>query len=190
MTAGSGILHKEYHEQEFARRGGPIQMVQLWVNLPAKYKMTKPRYQGITLDRMGVRELPGGAGRIEVIAGESQGVKGPASTFTPIDLFNVHLKAGSTVTLRLPADRNTGMLVVAGRLVINGAAAPADHFALFENDGEEISLSALEDSIALVLNGEPINEPIAAYGPFVMNTQEEIGQAVDDFNSGKFGRLD
>jgi redox-sensitive bicupin YhaK (pirin superfamily) len=190
MTAGSGILHKEYHEKEFSRQGGPMQMVQLWVNLPARHKMTKPKYQGITHEQMGRFDLPDGAGRVDVIAGEFAGTKGPAFSFTPIQMYNVHLKKGAAVDFSLPEKFNTGLLVVEGALEVNAGKVPVDHFALFENDGEKISLRAEQDSVALVLGGEPIDEPIAAYGPFVMNTQQEIMQAIDDLNNGKFGHLD
>jgi quercetin 2,3-dioxygenase len=190
MTAGSGILHKEYHEKEFSRAGGVMQMVQLWMNLPARHKMTAPKYQELTRAGMGRHELPDGAGRIEVIAGEFRGTKGPASTFTPVNVFNARLNKGGEVSIPLPEDYNTGILVVEGSITVNDAAkAPADHFALFGNDGEGIHIRAEEDSVVLVLSGEPINEPIATYGPFVMNTQREIMQAIEDFNAGKFGTL-
>lgn len=190
MTAGSGILHKEYHEEEFSRKGGPMQMVQLWVNLPAKDKMTPPKYQGLTKEGMGRHILPGGAGSIEVIAGELQGAKGPASTFTPIQMYKGHVKKGAEVTFALPAGFNTGVLALEGSLFVNGSAVPTDHFALLENDGEELTVKAEADSVFLLLSGEPIDEPIAAYGPFVMNTQEEIHRAIEDFNQGRFGRLE
>ncbi len=190
MTAGSGILHKEYHEKEFSRAGGIMQMVQLWVNLPARHKMTPPKYQELTRAGMGKHELPDG-GRIEVIAGEYRGTKGPAFTFTPVHLSNAHLKQGGKAEFEFPASWNTAMLVLEGAITVNGTdKVPADHFALFGNEGEAVSVAADEDSIVLVLSGEPIEEPIATYGPFVMNTQQEIMQAIEDFNSGKFGRLD
>ncbi len=190
MTAGSGILHKEYHEKEFSRAGGMMQMVQLWVNLPAKHKMTAPKYQELTRAGMGKHELPDGS-RIEVIAGEYQGTKGPAFTFTPMHLSNVHLKKGGMVEFVFPATHNTAMLVLEGSITLNQTSqAPSDHFVLFANAGESISVVADEDSIVLVLSGEPIDEPIATYGPFVMNTEQEIREAIEDFNAGKFGRLD
>lgn len=191
MTAGSGILHKEYHEKEFSRAGGTMQMAQLWVNLPAKHKMTAPKYQELARSGMGNHELPDGNGRIEVIAGEYRGTKGPAFTFTPIQLYNAHLKAGASVEFPLPAGNNTGILIVEGDLTVNGAVkAPENHFVLFGNDGEGFTLRAEQDSVVLVLSGEPIGEPIASYGPFVMNTQREIMQAIEDFNGGKFGYMD
>ena len=191
MTAASGVLHKEYHEKEYAKKGGPFQMVQLWVNLPAKDKMSKPKYQGITHEQMGKYYLPDNGGVVDVIAGELHEVKGPAYTFTPIQMYNARIKKGATLTLNLPETFNTGVLVVEGKAKVNAVAeAPADHFVLFKNDGETITLEALEDSILLVLSGQPINEPIAPYGPFVMNTREELIQAYEDFNSGKFGQLE
>jgi quercetin 2,3-dioxygenase len=190
MTAASGLLHKEYHEKEFSRQGGLFQMVQLWVNLPAKYKMTAPKYQEITHGSMGKYQLPGDKGTIEVIAGEYKGVKGPASTFTPMHVYNARLKKNAKVELNFPSSYNTGLLVIEGSAVINGEAAAADHFILFKNDGEQINIEATEDSVLLILSGEPINEPIAQYGPFLMNTREELEQAIDDVNAGKFGVLE
>lgn len=190
MTAASGLLHKEYHEQEFSRTGGLFQMVQLWVNLPAQYKMTPPKYQEITNDKMGRFDIPNDGGFVEVIAGEYNSVKGPASTFTPMHVYNLRLKKGATVELSLPASYNTGMLMVDGTALINETTAPADHFVLFRNDGEQISVSASEDAVILVLSGEPINEPIAQYGPFLMNKWEELEQAIADVSAGKFGVLE
>src|SRR5215831_5955771 len=173
MTAASGLLHKEYHEKEFSRKGGLFQMVQLWVNLPAKYKMVAPKYQEITREMMGKYHLPDDKGVIEVIAGEYKGVKGPASTFTPMYVYNGKLKQGAKAELSFPANYNTGLLVVEGNAAINGKAAGTDHFVLFKNDGEIINIEATEDAVLLTLCGEPINEPIAQYGPFLMNTWEE-----------------
>lgn len=190
MTAGSGILHKEYHESEYSKQGGLFQMVQLWVNLPAKYKMAEPKYQSITKDSIPSVTIAG-HGTVDVIAGEYNGVKGIASTFSPIHMYNVKLQQDGTVHLHLPANYNTGLLVVEGNVVINNAdAAATDHFVLFKNEGEDIQITATENSIVLLLSGEPINEPIAAYGPFLMNTHEELQQAYSDFNKGKFGYLE
>ena len=191
MTAASGILHKEYHEKEFSKKGGPFQMVQLWVNLPSEDKKSKPKYQAITRSQMGKFELPNDGGSVEVISGEYNGVKGPASTFTPIQMYNVRLKKGGSAVLNLPENFNTGILVVEGSVKVNDKdSAPQDNFILFKNDGETISLFAEEDSVLLVLSGEPIDEPIAAYGPFVMNTYDEIQEAMDDFRKGKYGVLE
>jgi hypothetical protein len=190
MTAGAGLLHKEYHEEKFSRSGGLFQMVQLWVNLPAKDKKTKPKYQEITNSMMGRYYLLDEKSFVEVIAGEFNGLKGPASTFTPIHLYNARVKKGAKLTLGFPSDYNTGLLMIEGHVKVNGINAHADHFVLLKNDGEEFTLEATEDSIILVLSGEPIHEPIVAYGPFVMNTWEEIEQAVHDVNAGKFGELE
>ncbi len=190
MTAASGLLHKEYHEESFSKAGGLFQMVQLWVNLPAKYKMTPPKYQEITHDKMGRYDLPGNKGIVEIIAGEYKGIKGPASTFTPMHVYNAKLKKGASADLNFPANYNTGLLVIEGNAVINDKPVAADHFVLFKNDGEEIKIEAAEDAILLILSGEPIDEPIAQYGPFLMNTWEELEQAIQDVNAGKFGVLE
>ena len=190
MTAASGLLHKEYHEESFSKSGGLFQMVQLWVNLPAKDKMKPPKYQEITKNMMGNHTLPGNSGTIEVIAGEYNGTKGPASTFTPLHVYNARLKKGGTATMEFPSNYNTGMLVIEGNVKIQEKDVATDHFVLFKNDGEEINLQATEDSIVLILSGEPINEPIAQYGPFLMNTWDELEQAIQDVNAGKFGVLE
>ena len=189
MTAGSGLLHKEYHEQEFSRTGGVFQMVQLWVNLPAKDKMTAPQYQAITNAEMGRHELPEG-GFVEVIAGEYAGVKGPATTFSPVHLYNLKPKSGTSLTLSFPSHYTSAILAIEGSATLNGEKnLPTDNLAVFGTDGEEITVAANEDSVFLVMAGEPLNEPIAQYGPFLMNTNAEIAEAVDDFNQGKFGYL-
>lgn len=191
MTAASGVLHKEYHEEEFARNGGDFQMVQLWVNLPAKDKMSKPKYQSITHSEIEKVELPDGAGTVEVIAGEFQAVKGPATTFTPVHMQNAKLNEKGKVKFSFPANYNTALVVIEGKIKVNEEEiVPTDHLVLFKNQGEEFSIEALEKSVVLVLSGEPINEPIAAHGPFVMNTRAEIVQAFNDFNEGKFGYLE
>jgi redox-sensitive bicupin YhaK (pirin superfamily) len=190
MTAGSGLLHKEYHEKEFSKRGGLFQMVQLWVNLPAKNKMTPPKYQEITHAKMGKHALSNDKGVVEIVAGEYQGIKGPAATFTPLQVYNARLKKDAAVDFSFPSNYNTGILVVEGSVTINGTVAPTDHFVLFKNDGELINIEAKEDSILLILSGEPIDEPIAQYGPFLMNTWKELEQAIEDINSGKFGVLE
>jgi len=191
MTAGSGVLHKEYHEKEYAKHGGMFQMIQLWVNLPAKDKMTNPKYQAITHDMMGKYQLKDNEGEVNVIAGEYKGVKGPATTFTPINMYDIRMNEHGVFEVSLPANFNTGMLIVEGKVKVNDVAeAPSDNFVLFKNDGTNIKIEALEKSIILLLNGESINEPITAYGPFLMNTPEEIQQAIVDVNSGKFGILE
>lgn len=190
MTAGSGLLHKEYHEQGFSKTGGPFQMVQLWVNLPAAHKKTKPKYQEITHAKMGRFLLEDGQSHIEVIAGNYEGIAGPAFTFSPMEVYNARLKKNARARLRFPASNNTGLLVIEGAVLVNGQNVKADHFALFGHEGEEIELVANEDSIVLVLSGEPIDEPIAAYGPFLMNTWAEVEQAIRDANAGVYGHLD
>ncbi len=190
MTAGSGLLHKEYHENAFSLSGGVFQMVQLWVNLPAAFKKTKPKYQEITNQKMGRHYLADKESYIEVIAGEYNGTKGPASTFTPMNVYNARIKKGATATLQLPADYNTGLLVIEGSAALNDTQVIADHFVLFKSEGEEITIKALQDTVILVLSGEPIDEPIAAYGPFLMNTWKEVEQAIQDVNAGKFGVLE
>lgn len=190
MTAGSGLLHKEYHEKEFSKKGGPFQMVQLWVNLPAKDKKTKPKYQEVTNSMMGRYYLADKQSYIEVITGEYKGTKGPATTFTPMHVYNARLRKGATATLSFPANYNTGLLIAEGTVKMNGSAVTTDHFVLFKNDGEEIEIEATEDTIVLVLSGEPIDEPIAAYGPFLMNTWQEVEEAIEAANRGKFGVLE
>jgi quercetin 2,3-dioxygenase len=191
MTAASGVLHKEHHEENFSREGGDFQMVQLWVNLPAKDKMSNPKYQGITNEQINKFELPNNAGIIEIIAGAYNGLQGSASTFTPLHLHNAKLNNGGIAEFSFPSLFNTALLVAEGKVRINGSEeVHSDHFVLFENSGEEFQIEALEDAVVLVLSGEPINEPIAAHGPFVMNTREEIVEAIEDFNMGKFGYLE
>jgi quercetin 2,3-dioxygenase len=191
MTAASGVLHKEYHEENFSREGGDFQMVQLWVNLPAKFKMSQPAYQSLSNDSINKYQLPGNAGLIEVIAGQYEDVKGSATSFTPLHLLNAKLNRDGKATFTIPANYNTALLVIEGSILVNGTEdVPADHFALFENEGDTFEVKALEDAIVLVLSGEPIDEPIAAQGPFVMNTKAELLQAINDFNMGKFGFLE
>jgi redox-sensitive bicupin YhaK (pirin superfamily) len=192
MTAGSGILHQEYHEQEFSKKGGLFQMVQLWVNLPAKYKETPPQYQDLTLSN-GTKVAIGEDGSfVNVIAGEYLGQKGPASTFSPIHLYNVYANQGASAEFAFPNHYSTALLVIEGRVKVNGAEViPHDHFVMFENNGgESFALEAMDDqSIVLVMSGEPLNEPIAHYGPFVMNTEAELQRAIEEFRQGKFGSL-
>ena len=190
MTAGGGILHKEYHEKEFSRKGGLFQMVQLWVNLPAKYKMTPPKYQPVENNMMGKKAIDEKGSVVEVIAGEYQDVKGPASTFSRLDLFNAKLKEGSRADFSFKNSDNTGMLVVEGEARINGTVAPENHFVLFGHDGDSIQVEAVNDAILLIMNGEPLGDPVVPYGPFVMNTEAEIRQAYDDYYNGKFGYLE
>lgn len=191
MTAGSGVLHKEFHEEEWSKNGGLFQMVQLWVNLPAKDKKSKPKYQAITKDQIKQVALPNGLGTVEVIAGNYQGTTGSASTFTPINLFNVRMKKGAEAQFDFPASYTTALLVLEGSIVVNGTEeAPTDHLVLMGNDGTQFSINANEDALVLALGGEPIKEPIAAHGPFVMNTRQELVEAFNEYNQGKFGYLE
>jgi quercetin 2,3-dioxygenase len=190
MTAASGVLHEEMHEAEFTKNGGVFEMIQLWVNLPAKDKMSKPGYQAITSDQIPVVKLPGG-GNIRVIAGSYDGNKGPAKTATPVNLWDVILKAGEKVELNVPEGHNTAVVLRKGDVTVNGAAKLNGEakIAVLGREGDTLTLEATTDSQLVLLSGEPINEPIASYGPFVMNTREEIIQAVEDYKSGRFGRL-
>lgn len=191
MTAAKGILHKEYHEKNWSKQGGELHMVQLWVNLPSQYKMSEPKYQAITNDMMSKHTLPDSKGTIEVISGNYKDAKGPASTFTPIHMMNAKLNKNGKAEFSFPANHNTGLLIIEGEVKINGSAtAPVNNFVLFKNEGETFTIEAQEYSVVLVLSGEPINEPIAAQGPFVMNTREELIQAYTDYSSGKFGYLE
>jgi len=191
MTAASGVLHKEYHEKKFAAEGGTFHMLQLWVNLPSKNKMSKPKYQPLTRDMMGKFVLPDKKGMVTIVAGEYNGIKGPASTFSPINLFTVDLKPSGKFDASFPPAYNTGILFTKGTVKINGNyIAKAADFALFENEGELVSLEAMEDAAFVVFNGEPIDEPVAHYGPFVMNSMDEIRQAFEDYQQGKFGVLE
>ena len=189
MTAGSGVLHKEYHEKEFSKNGGILHMIQLWVNLPKEHKMTKPKYQPISKEKIGVYKLDNDEGEIRVIAGDVKGVKGPASTFTKMNIYNVDIKNHGKVVLNEPGDFNTGLLILNGEIKINdGSIYKKNDFVLFDNvDGDIILESISENSLVIVLSGEPINEPIVSHGPFVMNTVEEIYEAYEDFRNGKFG---
>ncbi|MBS1762697.1 MAG: pirin family protein [Bacteroidetes bacterium] len=190
MTAASGVLHKEYHESGFSKQGGDFHMVQLWVNLPAKNKMSQPKYQSITKDQIAVYNLPDNGGTVEVIAGNYKDKTGPASTFSPVNLMNLKIKRGARTDFNFPANFNTGLIVIEGKIRINdNETADTDRFILLANDGEIFSVEAEEDSVVLIMSGEPLNEPIAARGPFVMNTKEELIQAYEDFTAGKFGRL-
>lgn len=191
MTAASGVLHKEYHEENFSKQGGDFQMVQLWVNLPAKDKMSKPKYQAIENKNINRFILENKGGEIEVIAGEHKGIIGAASTFTPVNMLNAKLNKGAKTDFSFPANHNTALLVIEGSIRVNEVEqVPTDHFVLFENEGENFTIEALENTVVLILSGEPIHEPIAAQGPFVMNTKAEIIQAINDFNMGKFGFLE
>ncbi len=189
MTAASGVLHEEKHSAEFARRGGVLEMAQLWVNLPARHKMSPPRYQTLVRDAIPTVPLGDGAGSARVIAGPLAGVRGAAETFTPVILWDVRLRAGATVRLPVPEGFTVAALVRRGAISLGeGRRAKAMQLAAFERAGADIELTAEGETELLVLGGEPIEEPVAAYGPFVMNTFEEIQSAIRDFSSGRLGR--
>jgi redox-sensitive bicupin YhaK (pirin superfamily) len=190
MTAASGILHEEFHSEGFAKSGGTLEMVQLWVNLPARDKMADPGYQTI-LDRdIPSIALKDNAGSLRLIAGEFDGHKGAARTFTPVDVWDIRLNAGKSLTLDLHEGRNTALVVLRGTVQVNGLESVRQgQLALFDRKGDQMSLQASEDAVVLLLSGEPIDEPIVGHGPFVMNTEQEIHQAFADFQSGRFGRM-
>jgi redox-sensitive bicupin YhaK (pirin superfamily) len=188
MTAARGLVHEEYHGRNYAKTGGPFEMVQLWVNLPKKDKMTTPRYQGIKKDQIPEIDLPNKSGKIRIIAGEYLSHNGPALTFTPINLWDITLTSGSISEFTVPEGHTTSVFVLSGKVKLNdGSELGEAEIGLLENTGTQFSLKALEESKILFLGGEPINEPIVGYGPFVMNTEEEIHQAFKDFQSGRFG---
>ena len=189
MTAGGGIIHEEFHSPGFARTGGTLEMAQLWVNLPAKDKMTPPGYQPITAAQIPVVELPEGAGRVRVIAGQWSTAQGPARTFSPITMLDVALAAGRTAELPQPEGWTTLVVVASGSASVNGAepvTGPA--VVTLSTAGEGVTVQAESDAKLLLLSGEPIDEPVVGYGPFVMNSQQQIVQAINDFNSGRFGQ--
>lgn len=189
MTAASGIMHKEYHETEFSKNGGIFHMVQLWVNLPKDKKMIEPKYQPLLKEEMGVLKLDNDKGEISIIAGEVNGVKGPANTFTNINLYNINLKNYGNTTLSEPKNFNTAILILKGEAKVNeDKICKEGDFIIFDNVEGEILLESLtEESLFLVLSGEPINEPVVSHGPFVMNTLGEILDAYEDFRNNKFG---
>jgi redox-sensitive bicupin YhaK (pirin superfamily) len=190
MTAGSGILHEEFHSDAFTRAGGTLEMVQLWVNLPARDKMAPPAYQTVQDADIPVVPIAGGAGQVRVISGQFQGQHGPARTFTPIDVWDLRLDAGGMTDLPLAAGRTSALVVLRGSVTVNGlATASGAQMVALDREGSGVRLQADSDAVVLVLSGEPIDEPVVGYGPFVMNTQDEIRQAMDDFQSGRFGRL-
>jgi len=190
MTAASGIVHEELHEKEWAKRGGTLQAIQLWVNLPKSSKMSAPSYQTIVNDQIPVVQLDGGAGSLRVIAGSVGGAKGPAKTFTPIELYDVRLRAGHSMPLQIPNGYNVGLLILSGQASVEGAhrLSEAD-LAVFASTGESVTIIAEADATILVMAGEAINEPVARYGPFVMNTKAELVQAMNDYQAGKMGHL-
>jgi len=190
MTAGGGILHNEYHEKTFANAGGVMHMIQIWVNLPKKHKLTKPKYQALESKIIPAVALPDNKGQVRIIAGAFQGKKGPAHTFTEAHMLDIKLKKGGQAHLPTPKDFNTALLVLEGRVTVNGDREFAERDSiLFNNNGDEVAVHAVSDATVLFLSGAPIEEPLVHYGPFVMNTADEINQAIEDFNAGKFGYL-
>ncbi|EKN3562301.1 TPA: pirin family protein [Yersinia enterocolitica] len=191
MTAGGGILHEEFHSDAFAKRGGAFEMVQLWVNLPAKDKMTAPGYQAIRNETIPQVALAEGAGSLRVIAGDYAGENGPANTFSPLNVWDIRLNQGKSAEFSLPDGWNTALIVLRGTVQVNGDAIARDaEMVLLDSAGSNVTIEANNDAVLLLLSGEPIDEPIIGYGPFVMNTQEQIAEAIADFNSGRFGSMD
>ena len=190
MTAAGGILHEEYHSPAYGKTGGPFRMVQLWVNLPAKDKMTAPGYQSIRDTDIPRLDLPDGAGLVRVIAGDFEGTKGTARTFTPVNVWDLRLKADASITLGLPEGHTSMLVVLSGHITVGGKQAAGEaEMVLLSGEGGGVTLDAAGDSVVLVLTGEPIDEPIVGYGPFVMNSEDEIRAAINDFNSGRFGQI-
>ncbi len=190
MTAASGLVHEEMHGADFAKKGGVFEMVQLWVNLPAKDKMANPRYQGLTGEEIPQVELANGAGTLRVIAGEFANAKGPAHTFTPVNLWDVRLNAGTPATFSLPKGHTSLVFVLSGEVgLASGEVIHEAELGVLDRDGETFELTAVKDAKILILGGQPINEPIVGYGPFVMNSQSEIAQAFKDFQAGRMGKV-
>jgi redox-sensitive bicupin YhaK (pirin superfamily) len=187
MTAGSGIIHEEFHSRGYSKTGGPFRMVQLWVNLPAKDKQAPPAYQAITARQIPAVTFDGGTARI--IAGAFDDTRGPARTFTPVNVWDVRLDAGTESMLPLPEGHNAMVAVLAGHVTIDGKGIGEAEIALLSSEGEGAALRADGDAMILVLTGEPLGEPVVGHGPFVMNSQAEIRQAIADFNAGRFGRM-
>ena len=190
MTAGAGILHEEFHSAAFTRTGGELKMIQLWVNLPAKDKMTQPGYQSITADVIPDVELPNNAGHMRVIAGRYEDIVGPAHTFSPLNVWDLQLNQSQEITLHQPAGWSTALVVLEGEVVVNGeGSAREGQLVVLSQKGEALHLSASSNAKVLLMAGEPLQEPIVGYGPFVMNTKAQIAEAVRDFNSGHFGQI-
>ncbi len=190
MTAGSGTLHEEFHSRDFTRRGGTFEMLQLWVNLRAQDKSAPPAYQPLTAEIVPAVNLPDDGGTLRVIAGEYQGRRGPARTFTPMDVWTLDIKAGRRFDFSLPAGRTAALALLRGSVAVNGspnASGPAT--IVLEREGTGLHVESHQDSAVLILSGEVIEEPIAGYGPFVMNTNAEIGAAIADFRNGRFGQI-
>ncbi len=189
MTAGAGILHEEFHSRRFAESGGTLEMAQLWVNLPAGEKMTAPRYQTILERDIPEVELPAGAGRVRVIAGDCGGASGPAATHSPMSVWDLRLEEGKQARLKVPDGWTAILVVLRGSVELAGQAAGQSQWVLLDRKGTEVAIDVRTDATVLLLAGKPLDEPIVGYGPFVMNTKSQIVEAIDDFNSGRFGQL-
>ncbi len=191
MTAASGVVHEEFHSDAFSKNGGTLEMVQLWVNLPAKDKMSKPHYQAITSSQIVLVPLSGNAGTLRVIAGEFADVRGPAKTYSPINVWDLQISANGAGDLPIPANHTSLLIVQTGSVKANATQLKAGELVLFERSAEPESANIVAniDSRVLVLTGQPLNEPVVGRGPFVMNTREEISQAIEDYQAGRMGRL-
>jgi len=189
MTAASGLIHEEFHSEEYARKGGSFEMIQLWVNLPAKDKMSTPGYQGITAEKITTVMLANNAGIARIIAGAFENAKGAAHTFTPMNVWDLRLNAGTMLSLELPSGHTTALYVLSGALKIGEQIIERTEMAVMDREGTALAAEITEDAVVLLLSGEPLNETIAGHGPFVMNTRAEITQAIQDYNNGKFGQI-
>lgn len=189
MTAGSGILHKELHEKNFSLKGGKLQLVQLWINLPAQFKYVPPKYQTIKNQKIPKYLIENHTGFIEVIAGRFQEIVGPAQTYSPIQLMNIFIENQANIKILLEDGFTTALLVIQGKIEIQAQYIHSDKLVVLERRGDELKMKAHEKSIVLLMSGKPLNEPIVAYGPFVMNTPSEIYQTIKDYQEGKFGSL-
>ncbi len=189
MTAAAGIVHEEFHSERFAREGGTLEMIQLWVNLPAAAKTSPPKYQDLLADQFPSVSLDNEAGTARVIAGELAGKQGPAATFTPINVWDLQLRELSRTTLTIPSGHTCLLVVQSGSVRVNGQAAMGIELVVFERAGEIVQIDAESASRVLVLTGQPIGEPVVGQGPFVMNTRDEIRQAIHDYRAGKMGHL-
>jgi redox-sensitive bicupin YhaK (pirin superfamily) len=189
MTAAGGIIHEEFHSPAFTKTGGPFRVVQLWVNLPIKHKLTKPGYQSITNAEIPMVELANSAGKARIIAGDLAGTKGPAKSFSPINVWDLRLNRDADVSLTLPEGHTALVAVLSGHVTVNGQGAGEAEIIRLEREGSDVTLHADGDAMLLVLTGEPLGEPVFGYGPFVMTNEAEIRQAITDFNSGRFGQV-
>jgi len=189
MTAAGGVLHEEYHSPEYAKRGGAFEVVQLWVNLPARDKMTEPAYQSITDARIPKVDLPDDAGSVRVIAGRYGAAEGPAHTFTPMNVWDMRLQAGKTLSFDLPEGHTTALFVLHGAIRVGTGRVGEAEMAVMDRNGTQLGFETLQDSVLLLLGGEPLDEPIVGHGPFVMNTEDEIAQAIRDYRDGGFGHM-